>query len=427
MKYEKITRKNYNIHFINTCRFKTVSIDITFSNKFDKEDVPFLSLLIKMLTSSTKKYNTLQALAVQGENLYGAEISSFFNISGDMENVGVSLEFLNPKYTSPEMVEESVKFLNEVLFNPNMINNEFKEEIFNINKNNVINSIKIIKDNPYSYALINFKKEMYKNTSYGYHLFNNIKKIEEVTSKNLYKFYLNILKMFRIDIFVVGDISDEHEFIKLIDKMFKSIDNKFNGELTYELDYSLGNKKIIKETGEFSQSQLFIGYSFKDLTEFEKNYVLTFYNSILGGINNSILFTEVREKNSLCYSVSSSITKNPYSIRVETEIDKSNYKKAIMLIDKAIKMMSDEKKISKLFSSAKENISTALNMFYDNKSSMVEYYYRKEFATEDDIETKRQNYMKITTKDVTNLNKKIVKNITYFLEGVKSTNEENSI
>ena len=84
MEYKKIVRQNYNIHIINTKRFKTISLNIIFSNDFNKSDIPYLNLLIKNLISSTKKYKTSSSLAILGEELYGSSISSSFNIIGNI-------------------------------------------------------------------------------------------------------------------------------------------------------------------------------------------------------------------------------------------------------------------------------------------------------------------------------------------------------
>ena len=49
MEYKKIVRQNYNIHIINTKRFKTISLNIIFSNDFNKSDIPYLNLLLILL------------------------------------------------------------------------------------------------------------------------------------------------------------------------------------------------------------------------------------------------------------------------------------------------------------------------------------------------------------------------------------------
>ena len=425
MEYKKIVKQNYNIHIINTKRFKTISLNITFSNKFNKLDIPYLNLLVKNLISSTKKYKTSSSLAILGEELYGSSISSSFNIIGNVERMMISLDFLNPKYTEETMIKESIDFLNECLFNPNIANKSFEPHYYDINKNNIINSLKSIKDNAYSYAFINFKNEMYKDNSLSYSLFKNISKIEKITNKDLYDFYLKVINAFKVDIFLIGNIDSEKEYIKYLDKMFKNRNIKSNKKLSLTNELKSLNKIEVKEKSNFSQSQLFIGYTFKDLTEYEKKYVLNYYNGILGGINNSLLFSEVRENNSLCYSIDSFVTKDPYSLVVETEIDKTNYDKVISIVNKIIKDMSDKSIISPLFNTTKEYINTSLNNYYDNIGIIIDHYYRGEFEEIEDIELRREKYSKVTVDDVIKLSKKITKNVTYFLEG--SINEKDNI
>lgn len=425
MEYKKIVKEKYNIHIINTDRFKTISLSVIFSSKFNKRDMPYLNLLTKNLISSTKKYKTSSSLAILGEELYGSSVSASFGINGNIERMMLSLEFLNPKYTEPSMIKESILFLNECLFNPNVKNNKFDNKYYEINKNNILNSLKSIKDNPYSYAFIKYKNEMYKGTPISYNLYNDIKTIELIKNEDVYKFYLKVIKDYKIDIFLIGNILNENEYIKYLDKMFNNINNTFNTKLNYEICNLNVSKKTVKETRKFSQSQLFIGYTFDNLSDYEKKYVLTFYNAILGGINNSLLFTEIRENNSLCYSIDSFITREPHSLVIETEIDKSNYNRSIELIDEVIKKMNNKKDIESLFITAKEHINTSINSFYDNPSIMLEHYYKKEFCDTDDIEIRREKFMNVTVEEILKLGKKIHRKVTYLLEG--DMNEKDSI
>lgn len=419
MEYKKIIKNNYTFHLIKTDRFKTIGIDVHFSNKFNKKDVAYFNLLSKMLVTSTKKYKNIKDLAIYGEELYGAEVSTAFNTSGNIERMVVSLDFLNPKYTEKSMLNKSIDFLRECLFNPDISNGEFNNKIFELNKNNMLTNLKNIQDNPYAYSYIRFKEIMYKNNSVGVHLFNNIKELENINSKDLYEFYLNVLFSFKIDIFITGDLENEEEYIKNVENLFEKINNNFNDVLSFDIREEKATEKEIKETKNFSQSHLFVGYQFLNLTDYEKRYILNFYNSILGGINNSLLFTEVREKNSLCYSVGSFIIKYPASIVIETEISGKNYLKTLNLINSTIKKMKNKKNLLELFNTTKENINTSLNAFYDDKNVMVEHFYSRQFSGEEDVETRREKYMKVTLDEVIALNNKINKDTVYFLEGNK--------
>ena len=63
--------------------------------------------------------------------------------------------------------------------------------------------------------------------------------------------------------------------------------------------------QTIKEKLHINQSKLVLGLKIDKMTDFELRYVLSVYSYILGGGPDSKLFKNVREKNSLCYYISS--------------------------------------------------------------------------------------------------------------------------
>ena len=81
MEYKKIQKENYTLHLINTNRFKLMNVVVFFTKKFEKKDILYGNLLTKNLVYTSKKYNTKSKIAVVGEELYGARVSSSFNIS----------------------------------------------------------------------------------------------------------------------------------------------------------------------------------------------------------------------------------------------------------------------------------------------------------------------------------------------------------
>ena len=148
MEYKKIIEDNYTLHLINNDRFKIMNVVVFFTKKYDKNDVPYGVLLTKNMVYTTKKYNTKNKIAIEGEELYGSRVASSFTSTGNSLSFSFALDFLNPKYTKNEYLSKSIEFLCEVLFNPNVTKDGFDENYFNIIKNDVISSIKSIKDNP---------------------------------------------------------------------------------------------------------------------------------------------------------------------------------------------------------------------------------------------------------------------------------------
>ena len=99
MEYKKIQNKEYTLHLINSNRFKTINVVVFLTKEFNKDDITYGGMLSSNLVYTSKKYNTKNKIAIIGEELYGANITASFGISGNAESFIFSLEVLNPKYT----------------------------------------------------------------------------------------------------------------------------------------------------------------------------------------------------------------------------------------------------------------------------------------------------------------------------------------
>ena len=416
MEYKKIVENNYTLHLINTDRFKSMNIVLFLTKKFDKNDIPFGNLLCKNMVYTSKKYNTKNKMAIIGEELYGASVSASFGISGKTESYVFSLDFLNPNYTDNDYLEKSIDFLCEILFNPNIKDNKFEENYFNITKKDAISSVVSVKDKPNLYARIEYSALMYKGTETAYSSIPKLNDLENLTEKDLYKEYSKLFNGdYKIDIAVYGELDDKVKDI--IKKKFKNVKGN-NDKLEIYIKHNYSNEINEKiDTLPFNQSKLYIGYRLKDLTSHELNHVLRVYNTILGTMNDSILFNVVREQHSLCYSIGSYYSKYNPSLTIYAGINKANYEKTVELIKECVESMKDKKILERLFDSAKKTINTYLNNFYDDLTSQINLYYQREFDTLEDIETLRENINSVTIDEVIKLNEKISLSTIYLLKG----------
>ncbi len=416
MDYKKIDKDNLTIHLINTSRFKTINVVVFFTREFNKNDIVYGNLLAYNMVYSSKKYNTKNKIAIHGEELYGAKVSSSFGLSGKLESFVFSLDFVNPKYTDSKYMKESLDYLKEVVFNPNVENEEFNLEYYNIIKNDIISKINSIKINPNLYAGIEYAKIMYDKTPTSYSSIPTLEELESIDNKKLYKFYKTLFDgSFKIDVCVLGEVDES--IVNIIEDMFKGIKCN-NKKMSLTINHKYKDEVIEKqESLHFNQSKLYIGYRLIDMSDHELNHVLRIYNTILGTMNDSILFNIVREENSLCYSIGSYVTKYNPSLTIYAGINKDNYEKTIELIKKCVDNMSDEKQVSRLFDSAKKTINTYLNNYYDDVISQINTYYNREFESVEDVETLRDNINKVTIDEVINLNKKIKLSTIYLLKG----------
>lgn len=416
MEYKKITEDNYTLHLINTDRFKSMSIVVFLTKKFNKDDIPYGNLLCKNMVYTSKKYNTKNKMAIIGEELYGASVSASFGISGKTESYVFSLDFLNPKYTDSSYLESSIDFLCEILFNPNVKDNAFESSYFNITKKDAISSVLSLKDKPNLYARVEYSKLMYKGTETAYSSIPNLKDLESITEKDLYEEYTKLFNGdYKIDIAVYGELDSSVQDI--IKRKFKNVKSN-NEKLTMYINHKYKDEVQEKvDSLPFNQSKLYIGYRLKELDYHELNHVLRVYNTILGTMNDSILFNVVREEHSLCYSIGSYYSKYNPSLTIYAGINKINYEKSVELIKECVESMKDKKVLERLFDSAKKTINTYLNNYYDDLTAQINQYYQREFDTVEDVETIRENINKVTIDEVIKLNDKISLSTIYLLKG----------
>ena len=423
MNYKKEIYDNYTLHLIKSDKFKTVDVSVRLTKPFDKNEFAYLKLLEKIIRfNSTKKYKDITEISKELERLYNSNlmVKTYAQSKNMIFECGITM--VNPKYTELNVYDGLFNLFKEILFNQKTIHEKFNQDLFEIQKSSLIKNILNVKDTPDEYASLLFEEIFFKGTVYAENNLKNIKCYESLTNEELYKVYKNIFISNKIDVIVMGDFDEE--IIK--DKVNNLLKNfKQNDKSIKDLMIKIKPREEKGYTKEIdtSQSNLLIGCTINNITDKERDYVLVLYNTILGCMNNSVLFVNVRELNSLCYHIGSIINKYTDTIIIESGINEKNFQLAYSLIDKCLLDMTDESVVSPLIKNAKKTLELAFNDFYDNKSKIMNYYYMNEFIYTPSIEERRKKVSECTVKEITELASKIKIRDVFLLKGVN--NEEN--
>lgn len=415
MNYKKYKYDNYKLHIIKTKKFVKTLVVLKFRTSLSEEKYNKMLLLSQILTYSTKKYNSNQLLNKELLKNYNTNINSETFICGNNIISSFFMSFLDDKLVNDNVSDNSFNILNEVLFNPNIIDKQFDQQAFDISYKEIENSIKELKEQQEDYARSLLYKKMNKNAPYAINIEGNLKILKEINSKNLYGFYKEFIKGCNIDIYIVGNVEDDN-IIEKISSIFKNNKSKYiDYSCYYDLKINNKVKKVIKKK-ETNQAKLLIGFDIEKLNIFEKVYVLSVYNYLLGGSAISRLFKNVREKNSLAYYVNSRSKTFDNILIISTGIDKRNYEKTVDLI---MKNMDDLKQNieDEEFNLAIENKISRYNKILDTAFGIVEMYYSSILDETNDIDEYITNIKKVTKKDVINIANKIKLNTIYLYGG----------
>lgn len=416
MEYKKIERKNYTLNIINTDRFKTNLVSFYFTKEYKKEDLVLLDYLSFLITYSCKKYNSKIKLAKYLEDLYLCSIFSSCSTKGKAIRFIIDLEYINSKYTEVNMDKKSIDLLFEIVFNPDVIDNAFNEEYFSLAKKTLIKKAKMREENALNYAFVKFGSLFNKGTILEKNYVTALE-YKSISSKDVYEFYENILKE-NLIVNILGNYENDSVVSYIDDKLSKiKKENKLVSDIY--LKNKVKSKTLLKEEKkDFTQSHLYMGYRFLDLTDFEKHYVITLFSLIFGNGTSSILFKTVREENGLCYTINSSVNRFTSSLVVYAGINKKDSDKCVNLVKKCLSDM-ENMELSDSLEKAKSTIYTSLNTFYDDMEAMGEYFYLKNFDNVDSISARKEKFNSVSVEDIKALIKKIKLDTVYILKGEK--------
>lgn len=422
MEYIKKDLGSYKLHLIKTDKFKSITVKVSFHRVIKKNEITIRNILSDMFMQSSKKYNSKRELTIKAQDLYAAGLRTTNSRLGNYINTDFYLTVLNDKYTEDGNFASSLEFLGEIIFNPDVEDGKFNEEKLDIVKSTCRSALNSIKEDASNYSLIRMAEAFGEGEPISYRMMGYLEDLDDITGTSLYEFYLDMIKNDFVDIFVIGDISIK-ETTDLIKKYFKfDILKKLKMPFMVEEKKPRRSKLVFNEEIDNTQSKLAIGCRINGLSEYERNYPLTLFNVIFGGCSDSKLFKEVREDNSLCYTIYSITNKLDNVLLIRAGIDKENYKKTVSLIEKDLKDMCNGKFDETDILMAKEYYNTALEEIEDSQSKIINNYLMMELINTDDIDVKREKMSKVTKREIVKVAKKVTIDTIFCLEGVR--NEE---
>lgn len=419
MKYTKKDLGSFGLHLINTDKFKTMTMKVVFHTPIIKSEITKRNILSDILLQSSKKYETRRDLTIAAENLYAADISNNNQRLGNYIVTSFVLQVLNDKYTEEGNFEKAVEFLSEIIFNPDVNNNKFNTEKLDIVKNNAEVALNSIKEDTSGYSLIRLMEAYDKDSPISYRMMGYLEDLDKINEENLYDCYYKMIDNDYVDIFIVGDF-DNKEILSIVKKYFKFKKVKKKKE-PYKLECKTPRKRrlLAKETTENSQSKLAIACPINGLTDYERNYPLVLANIIFGGGTDSKLFKEVREANSLCYTIHSFANKLDNILVITSGIDKENYTKALELISKDLLDMKKGKFDNNDIDIAKQYYETSIEAIDESEINIINEYLYEEILGLEPIEERAKKMQKVRKQDITRVCKKITMDTVFLLEGVK--------
>ena len=278
-----------NIYKINSEKFKSIYFSINFTMPVNKRQISENALLSAVLGKSNKKFKTQKEIQMYLYSLYGANFDIGIEKFGDLYNIEFRGECINKKYlpNNTDVVNEVLEFLYDAIYNPNVLNGAFDEEVVEREKDFILNKIREVKDDKLRYGIRKMEELMCKDEPFSTYVYGDEDDIYKITSSDLYKRYNEVISNSCITFIISGNLLG-YEDIE------EKVNNIFNNKLVSKLNYKelIYNQKlnhiqeVVEESQQTTQSVLSYGLRINNPNS-NDFYKLSVYNALLGGTPSS--------------------------------------------------------------------------------------------------------------------------------------------
>ena len=250
------------------------------------------NLFQRVWTSGTKSYSSLDITHTL-ESL-GASIYSF---SGK-HTTGLSIEFLSKHWKSVKPL------LSEILLAPTFPKDEIETE-----RGILLREIQMEKDSPGSLCSQNFYKALYGDHAYGRSSLGSYNDVKNFTQYDLQQRYRDYIHQKNVVVSTVGNFDSEtletemHEILKGLPESGRTVKPASKVPSHNQVNIAFEKKEPL------FQSHILIGFLTSYFAE-EDRYALKLLSSCLSG-QGGRLFIELRDKQSLAYTVAPMSTDTP--------------------------------------------------------------------------------------------------------------------
>lgn len=410
--------KGVHLHFIQSEKFKTNKIKVRFSAPMSEKTIAGRVLTASMLETSNALYPTSQSFREKLANLYGANFSTSLSRRGLVHYLDINLSFVRDQFLSRKNVltDEMLEFLKASLFSPLSNGDAFDAKTFEIEKKNVLTDLEAEIENHFYHAHRKLNDLFYDLSEMRIPRVGTVELVEKETAESSFSTFQQMLKEDQIDFFFIGNFNEIAVRDKIQDFHFAEREQPL--ELMYQQNYSNVTRENLEQR-EVHQSIIELAYHFSAQYGDSEHLPLIVLNGLLGGFAHSKLFVNVREKESLAYTISSNFDIFSGLLRIYAGIDRANRTKNIALINRQILDLKRGNFTDDELEQTKKMLKNSILLAQDRQNTLIERAYMsavlgKKFLS---LEAWLESLENVRKNEVIKAAQQLKLQAIYFMEG----------
>lgn len=404
---------------VQSDKFKTGCFSLNLLRPMKKEEAAANALIPSVLLRGSERCPDIASISAKLDELYGASIGTLIRKKGEVQLVGFYCDYVQDEYVDEPAFAPVMAFLAELLLNPRLENGAFPEAVVDSEKLNLENAMLSRINDKRTYAASQLIRTMCAGQPYGIPRIGEPEDLKNITAKSLYAHYWDLLATSRVELFYMGSLSPE-AVTKVLQAALAELPRA-------EVFVPVGTTpapqaRPVQEKTErldVTQGKLSLGF-FTDITAKDPRYpALVLAATVFGGGATSKLFTNVREKMSLCYYASASFEKFKGVLSVSSGVEFSKLETAKTEILRQLEACKAGDITDDELESARGYLVSDLKIAMDSPGRLDDYYMGQILLEQDGtMEDLASAIARVTKQEAADAIQALRLDTIYALEGV---------
>lgn len=355
-------------------RFKQGCLSIQYLRPMCNEEAAQNALLPSILLSGCASAPDMREISLRLADLYGASVVPLVRRVGNIQTTGLYCSFIEEQYAmaGDRILAPLADFLCELLLRPVLQDGAFRADYVESEKANQISSVEAQLNDKRAYTQQQLLLKMCGDDSFSIPATGTVEEIAKITPQSACNHYHRVLEESPIEIFYLGTQSAQ-TVASLLQPLTEHRSDRLSALPAHTAFSGEGFAEYTQHLP-VTQGKLCMGFS-TPITIRDPAYPAMYVLSVLygGGMTNK-LFTQIREKQSLCYDIGALYVDSKGILLVSAGAD---FEKCALIRQKVLRQLTaccDGDFTASELDCAKQSILSALRSVEDTPAGMERFY-----------------------------------------------------
>lgn len=410
---------------LRTDKFKAGQLSFSTVLPITRENAVLAPLMLSVLRRGTERYPSLADINRRLDDLYGSSLWVQCFYRGDCLILGFGMDLLDESYLPEPMdlTSDVLEMLDQILFHPlldadGLLAAHFVER----EKELQCNEIRSLQNVPSQYAAAHARHLFYKDTPAGIPLYGTEEEVRAVTREALTAYWQNWRRNLVPNCFYIGT-TDPDTIANALTRVFVRPENASalpSGAISDCFSARpVSSVRRMEEELPVSQGHLVLGFRTGGVTVWHSDYAATVVMTELLGLSPvSLLFMNVREKLSLCYSISAGYDAFRGALFITCSLSPKNREIAEREILAQVDAIRSGNFTDADLDAARKSLIGSYLQLEDRPSSLESFWFGRGLAgVNDSPDECRNRFAAVTREEIVTAARRLSLDTVYFLRG----------